>query len=659
MNATSRRWVVVLLGAVWMFLGVSCTATDVNESIARAQAFSQQADEALRRGEPLQALELLDEAISTAESTRWEVAWSVGGANAGEVDNNVRGHIGSLLGRQASIYLDLGRHQECVAHADEALSSWYVDYLTPGRAANTHALRGLAHLALGHRQAAVADLEAGKAIVADAPEVLHLGRELALSSPAVLRAKALAAQNQWADAVAGYTAALQAEPHPAIRLLRGLAYLQAGNARAAGDDFTACIGRGADDVDAYFHRGRARVALQEYAPAEADFSKVIALRPAQWPAYFNRALCRERFVPPVPDLVVQDYDKVLQLQPDYIAALEGRAGALYAKGEVSRARVDLRRAQQLGSTSAEELMRIGEAANPGAGDLADLGIDDPKAFFDRWEQDLGQPKTAPKAAPPANKESLQQHSARLHWQDVTGLEAGYEHWVNGRHEEAVKAWSAVIEAAPTRAAAWFYRGEANLELGRRAAAIDDFTAAIRLAPAQAVAYLERAVAEIDDNRFDAAIQDATRALEFEPGMADAFAIRGLSRARKGELAAAVQDLGTAVERKTRLAWVHNRLAWIKVTAEDAQLFDPRQAVQLARRALELAPDDHNYLDTLGCALAATGDFAAAAATEQQAIDRCSDATARATYDKNLAAFKAGKTYLDRIRAERAGGKDGP
>jgi serine/threonine protein kinase/Flp pilus assembly protein TadD len=55
------------------------------------------------------------------------------------------------------------------------------------------------------------------------------------------------------------------------------------------------------------------------------------------------------------------------------------------------------------------------------------------------------------------------------------------------------------------------------------------------------------------------------------------------------------------------ALVHNNLAWLLATCPDVKSRDPVQAVALAKRAVELAPNSGNYWNTLGTALYRTGD----------------------------------------------------
>lgn len=55
----------------------------------------------------------------------------------------------------------------------------------------------------------------------------------------------------------------------------------------------------------------------------------------------------------------------------------------------------------------------------------------------------------------------------------------------------------------------------------------------------------------------------------------------------------------------------NNLAWFLVTCPDPKFRDPSKAVKLAQKAVELAPNEGNHLNTLGVAHYRAGDWKAA------------------------------------------------
>jgi WD40 repeat protein len=99
----------------------------------------------------------------------------------------------------------------------------------------------------------------------------------------------------------------------------------------------------------------------------------------------------------------------------------------------------------------------------------------------------------------------------------------------------------------------------------------------------------------------------------------------LARARLNRLEAALSD-GEAAQRqkpdragpRLQLAKICNALAWTLVTGPSSTR-DPARALTLARRALELTPDQADFLNTLGVAEYRTGRHAEAIATLEKSL----------------------------------------
>jgi tetratricopeptide (TPR) repeat protein/serine/threonine protein kinase len=65
---------------------------------------------------------------------------------------------------------------------------------------------------------------------------------------------------------------------------------------------------------------------------------------------------------------------------------------------------------------------------------------------------------------------------------------------------------------------------------------------------------------------------------------------------------------------------HNALAWMLATSPDAKFRDPRRAVELARKAVELAPKEGGYWNTLGVAHYRAADWKAAIAALAKSME---------------------------------------
>jgi uncharacterized protein HemY len=66
--------------------------------------------------------------------------------------------------------------------------------------------------------------------------------------------------------------------------------------------------------------------------------------------------------------------------------------------------------------------------------------------------------------------------------------------------------------------------------------------------------------------------------------------------------------------------MHNALARLLATWPEPKLRDPAQAVKLANKAVQLAPKDSRFWNTLGVALYRTGDCKAAVAALETSVN---------------------------------------
>jgi serine/threonine protein kinase/tetratricopeptide (TPR) repeat protein len=72
----------------------------------------------------------------------------------------------------------------------------------------------------------------------------------------------------------------------------------------------------------------------------------------------------------------------------------------------------------------------------------------------------------------------------------------------------------------------------------------------------------------------------------------------------------------------QVASVHNEWAWLLATGPDTKFRDPARAVELAKRAVELAPQQGSFWNTLGAAHYAAGNCKEAIAALQKSMDLC-------------------------------------
>ena len=119
----------------------------------------------------------------------------------------------------------------------------------------------------------------------------------------------------------------------------------------------------------------------------------------------------------------------------------------------------------------------------------------------------------------------------------------------------------------------------------------------------------------------------------------------------GRPAQAVAPLAKAVELRPDWPAALNALAWVLAPHHAAQVRDPSQALQLAKRASELTEhEDPTILDTLAVAYAATANYDQAIKTARQAMELLDGAEQNQLADEirqRVSLYKAGSPYVHR------------
>jgi Flp pilus assembly protein TadD len=109
-------------------------------------------------------------------------------------------------------------------------------------------------------------------------------------------------------------------------------------------------------------------------------------------------------------------------------------------------------------------------------------------------------------------------------------------------------------------------------------------------------------------QFDQALADLSRALELEGKRTDALFARATAYARLGKWDEALADRSRLLELVPRNPVGLNNVAWLLATCPEERLRDPKRAVELARKAVELAAKEGNYWNTLGAAEYRAGNW---------------------------------------------------
>ena len=249
----------------------------------------------------------------------------------------------------------------------------------------------------------------------------------------------------------------------------------------------------------------------------------------------------------------------------------------------------------------------------------------------------------------------------------------------GRTQEALLDFEDALRLDSKRWRAIHNRGVIAAQAGRFADAFDDFDATIEINPKFAKAYSNRAALYVQARKLSEAKFDYQRAISIDPDLAIAHKGRGRVCHMLGEFQLALQhfdaamllspgdarivnsrgdllvDMGRyraaaanyrqAIKMSPSLASAYRNLAWLQATCPDRECRQPALGLENAKQAMKLVakPSDLEY-DTLAAAQAAMGDFDAAQASMNQAMQMASDSD-KPNYQWRLGLYEQGQAYV--------------
>jgi tetratricopeptide (TPR) repeat protein len=182
---------------------------------------------------------------------------------------------------------------------------------------------------------------------------------------------------------------------------------------------------------------------------------------------------------------------------------------------------------------------------------------------------------------------------------------GFRLWQAGRRpeaeqvlHEALAVFAKLTADFPDVPAHWHFLADTHRRIG-------GFLAARKQFPEAEQAY--RQAIEIHQQRAARFPDQPVNEAEWAASYLDLGAL--LAATGRGQEAKRLYREG--IEVSPQSAVVHNNLAWMLATASDPRVRDPGQAVELAKKAVELAPKAGGNWNTLGVAHYRAGDWKAA------------------------------------------------
>src|SRR5262249_4253985 len=153
-----------------------------------------------------------------------------------------------------------------------------------------------------------------------------------------------------------------------------------------------------------------------------------------------------------------------------------------------------------------------------------------------------------------------------------------------------------IELKPEYTWAWTNRGIVYSKLRQYEQAVADHSEAIKLRPDLAESYVSRGFAHAKLGHYKEAIADYTRAIQLKPNYFPPWRNRGVVHSILGQWGQAIADYSQALKigQPGDFAETGNALAWLRANCPDPRFRDAKQAVELAQKAVDLAPKNGRF-----------------------------------------------------------------
>ena len=289
----------------------------------------------------------------------------------------------------------------------------------------------------------------------------------------------------------------------------------------------------------YFQQGN-------YTAAIEDYDRAINLNPEYAIAYYNRGNAKYKLEQY--EAAITNYDKAINLNPGFAEAYLNRGSAKNKLGQYEAAITDYDKAINFSPGFAEAYNNRGSAKDK-LGQYEATIIDYDKAISLNPEDATAYYNRG------FVKYNLEQYEAAItDYDEAINLNPGFIEAYNnrggakgklGQYEAAITDYDKVISLNPENATAYYNRGNVKAKLGQYEAAIEDFDKAISLNPRFAEAYYGRGSAKYNLGQYEAAVADTDIAIDINPQYAEAYCGRGLAREFLQQYPAAIEDIRRA------------------------------------------------------------------------------------------------------------------
>ncbi|HEV2970217.1 MAG TPA: tetratricopeptide repeat protein [Pirellulales bacterium] len=494
---------------------------------------------------------------------------------------------------------------------------------------------------------------------------------------------ALSAQDK-SNAIALFAKAEQLNPKDSqVQLNLGNLAADRGKIDEAIDHYEQSLKLTPQSAKAQYNLGLALAKKGKIDDAIAHYQEALKLDPENPETHNNLAdlfLKRDKF-----DDAIKQAEAALAFKPDYALAHNNLASGLAAKGKLDEAITHYRRAIELDPKFVDVEYNLGAAlarrgnfdeaigylekdlrrrprdvsARFGLAQLYDKNHQTDKAIADYRTVLEIDPNLEPARINLASAlalrgrldEALEQYDKLLETNSNDApmqLRAAKLLVQQGSIRQAIVRYRTALNLDPRNAAAHFDLAGCFLALDKTDDAVEQYRAAIEIEPKYSAAHNGLAVLLARQEKLKEALEHFLKAVEFDSENADAHYNAGMIYYRQGLAAETETQWRAAVRLKPNQVAYLGQLALLLAISPDAAARNGKEAVQLARHAVELTDSrDPEMLAILAAAYAEAGEFPKAVESGEQAKELARLQDKSALVDQltdRLKLYRAGQPY---------------
>ncbi len=258
-------------------------------------------------------------------------------------------------------------------------------------------------------------------------------------------------------------------------------------------------------------------------------------------------------------------------------------------------------------------------------------IDQATAFMKQvWEKHPGDIATNISLAiclrrnkPPQIEDGLRYYTAAIALRPDSGVlrnMRGVVFNALGKHDESFADYSEAVRLDQNFAVAHSNLGNELSKQGKLDEAVKEHREAIRLEPDNAMAYNNLGITLRHQGKLQEAVDVLRTSIRFKQDMPHAHANLSIALMQLGQFEEAFREQREAIRLKPDFPGAINLLAWHLATCPDPKWRDPAKALELAMRAVQSAPENASFKNTLGIAQYRNGHWEATVKVLEETIE---------------------------------------